>query len=214
MVRCGVEYLSNTSPVRSTRDQLQIPPFLVGFVGPSRSGKDTASAVFAQVFAEAGQRTRRVAFADPVWAAVRGAIGDDLPPGAEHSDAKDQPILVNGLRPRDFAIAIGQGVRQRCGPCTWIELWHGEVAQAYLRNETVLTPDARTADECRAIRDGGGVLIALERRGVDPSTDAVLDPGFRGLAHHYLANDGDLVAFEEKCRALAFSLLGGPVARP
>ena len=201
-----MEYLSNTAPTRFTRDKLRISPFLVGFVGPSRSGKDTASAVFAQVFAETGQRTRRVAFSDPIWAAVRGAAGNDLPIGAEHSDAKDQPILVAGLRPRDLAIAIGQGVRQRCGSDTWIEIWRREINRAYRRNETALTPDARTTDECRAIRDGGGVLIALERRGVDPSNDAVLDPGFRDLAHHFLVNDGDLEAFEQKCRALARSL--------
>lgn len=210
MVRCGVEYLSNTSSVRSTRDKLRIPSFLVGFVGPSRSGKDTASAVFAQVLSEAGQRTRRIAFSDPIWAAVRGIVGDDLPAGIEHSDSKDQRILVWSTKPRDLAIAVGQGVRRHCGSDFWIELWSRDARRAYTRNETVLTPDARTVDECRAIRNSGGVLIALERRGVDPSTDAVLDPGFRGLAHHFLMNDGDLEAFEQKCRALALSLLGTP----
>lgn len=179
-----------------------LPP-LVGLIGKKRVGKDTFAAVLVEEFGFA-----RVAFADPLKEMAltidpEVAIDSDT---WEHlgvlvaqfgwEGAKEEPGV------RRFLQRLGDGVRQ-FDPEFWVtagmrQMWNLRGHPATAVGQPVVITDVRYPNEADAIREAGGILVRIERPGVDDgdthASETALDDY---LVDAIVENDGDLADLRE-----------------
>lgn len=145
---------------------------IIGIAGPPRAGKDTLCRALIRAFAAHGVRAVRLALADPIWDAVSAVAGA---PVDRHANTKDEPRADLADRtPREWALAIGRGVRAEAGGDVWLRLWQARAAVSGA--DVVIAPDVRTLRELRHFSNAGTLL------GLDASfaqRDAMLPANWR-----------------------------------
>lgn len=149
-----------------------LPP-LVGLIGKKRVGKDTFAAVLVEEFGFA-----RVAFADPLKEmalTIDPLISDAPAPNAAWSPMRLTPaVMMDGWErvkddypeARRFLQRLGDGVRQ-FDPEFWSNAGMQEAACNRAEGFPVVITDVRYPNEAAAIREAGGILVRIERPGVD-----------------------------------------------
>jgi hypothetical protein len=154
-----------------------------------------------------------VKFADPLKNMVRRMLGDmgfcaeDVERMIE-GDLKEVVIPELNVTPRHIMVTLGtEWGRDLIARDLWARLWSARV-ETLKASTSIVTDDVRFANEVRALRYHGGVLVRVERPGVvssghesenlDVTPDYVIrnDGTLELLAHRvrnlvaYLADDG------------------------
>jgi hypothetical protein len=138
---------------------------VIGFCGYAKSGKDTAAKVLID------QGWKRVAFAD----ALKSDILYMMCLGSKHMKlAKDatpnwswfnDPVKKEMLRP--LMVEYGRAMR-RFVPDYWIR----RAKHLYLHGKgNFVITDVRYANEAAMIREMGGIVLKVERMGVNPANE-------------------------------------------
>jgi hypothetical protein len=128
---------------------------IVGFCGPIGCGKSTAAAYLVETYDFERRR-----FAGPLKAMMKALGLTDSEIDGEH---KERPCLLLGNKtPRHAMQTLGtEWGRMLIHPNLWVDAWRFSLPD----NKDVVVDDVRFANEEKAIRDLGGLLIQIEREG-------------------------------------------------
>lgn len=182
----------------------------IGFCGPAGAGKSTAADRLVKRW-----RFNRVRFAGPLKA-MMAALGLS----AEHLDGalKEEPTpLLCGRTPRQAMQWLGtEWGRDLIGPDFWIEAWRAAVEGVkptfsyhggFDPIRLIVADDVRFANEAKAIRDRGGIIVRIERPGAGSSSGAAhASERLDVEPDRMILNMGDLSALHREIDALALSL--------
>lgn len=131
---------------------------LVGITGLARSGKDTVGQYLVM-----RRGYHRMAFADPLKEAMAALFG--VPLEEFHSDAlKDETSIYWKLTRREMLQQGADALRIKFGDDLFTKRWF----EAYLNladYEDVVVTDVRSDQEAQTIRDLGGKVIQVTRKG-------------------------------------------------
>ncbi|QEL26169.1 hypothetical protein FQV39_28830 [Bosea sp. F3-2] len=181
----------------------------IGFCGPAGAGKSTAADRLAKRW-----RFSRVRFAAPLKAML-AALGLS----AEHLDGalKEEPTpLLCGRSPRQAMQWLGtEWGRNLIGDEFWIEAWRAAIERTTPTTfhggfdpiRLIVADDVRFANEAKAIRERGGIVVKIERPGSGSSSGG--DHASERLEFtpdRVIHNHGDLAALRAEIDALALSL--------
>lgn len=179
----------------------------IGFCGPAGAGKSTAAEHLVKHW-----RFARVRFAGPLKAMML-ALG--LDPDQVDGGRKEEPTpLLCGRTPRQAMQWLGtEWGRNLIGDGFWIAAWQAAVERIPLDRpwrrgaNLIVADDVRFANEARAIRQRGGLVVRIERPGAASATGAshVSErPDF--VPDRIIRNTGDLTRLRADLDALALSL--------
>ena len=200
---------SGVKPPRHRDDPVTIAQRVrtIGFCGPAGAGKSTAA---EHLMLRWG--FQRVRFAGPLKAMML-SLGLDL--DQVDGSRKEEPTpLLCGRTPRQAMQWLGtEWGRNLIGEGFWIAAWQAAVQAGHLRHPSqgghhlIVADDVRFANEARAIRDRGGLVIRIERPGAGSASGgdhASERPDF--VPDRIIRNTGDLAAFAKAIDELAASL--------
>lgn len=149
---------------------------LIGITGKARSGKDTAAKVLIE------QRGLiKYSFADPMKEGVKVMLG--LTDEHVNGDLKEQVIPELGVSPRRILQTLGtEWGRDIIRSDLWVVLaqqkWEAiKAATEETFHGGMIVPDVRFEDEAAFIRDNGGLLIHIERKGAQEIEGHVSEAG-------------------------------------
>lgn len=166
---------------------------LFGLTGAAGCGKDTiAERMMIHGFVP-------TAFADPLRSAASEVFGLDYRYFTDRV-LKDAVNPYWGMTPRQMLQKMGtEAMRDTFGPDVWIRRW----ALTYTEIRDVascVVSDVRFENEAEMVRDCGGVVIHVQRPGLDPVEGN--HASARGIKFYegdlVLANDRDIKALFEK----------------
>lgn len=182
----------------------------IGFCGPAGAGKSTAAERLVKRW-----RFNRVRFAGPLKAMML-ALG--LSAEQVDGDQKEEPTpLLCGRTPRQAMQWLGtEWGRNLIGPEFWIAAWQAAVERVtptftyrggFDPIRLIVADDVRFANEARAIRERGGLIVRVERPGARSASGG--DHSSERLdfvPDRIIRNTGDISAFRADIDALALSL--------
>lgn len=168
-------------------------PLLIGLIGNAGAGKDTVAA-----FLEDEHAFERIGFADPMLdmvLALFNAAGVDGAWAIERS-LKELATPVLGVSYRRLAQTLGtQWGRETITADLWLRIAGHALHQCRLQQHSVVVSDVRFANEAAWIKAQGGVLVRVQRHGLQPVAPHVSETELAGIAHdHHLDNNGSLAA--------------------
>lgn len=179
----------------------------IGFCGPAGAGKSTAAEHLMRHW-----RFQRVRFAGPIKAMML-ALG--LDPTQVDGDRKEEPTpLLCGRTPRQAMQWLGtEWGRNLIGSEFWVAAWQAAVQAGHLRQNwggglpLIVADDVRFANEAKAIRDGSGIVVRIERPGAGSAqghdhTSERMD----FVPDRMIRNSGEVGALEKAIDDLAASL--------
>lgn len=180
----------------------------IGFCGPAGAGKSTAAERLVKHW-----RFNRVRFAGPLKAMML-ALG--LDPDQVDGNRKEEPSpLLCGRTPRQAMQWLGtEWGRDLIGQGFWIAAWQAAVERtfdpltpSYGSPKLIVADDVRFANEAKAIRDRGGIVVRIERPGAgSASGHAHASEHMDFVPDRIIRNTGDMVAFRKAIDDLAASL--------
>lgn len=153
---------------------------LIGLAGLKRSGKDTFARALATQAQRDGYATATSAFADKVREAA-GIVYELAYFEFVNDNIKDEIDPRWGITRRQMLINVGKGQRQH-DPDHWVKLWrlrHNSIGQTVsiprlsIWTSPITKPilhivtDVRRANEAAAIHDLGGIVVLIQRPGVE-----------------------------------------------
>lgn len=180
----------------------------IGICGAAGAGKSTAAERLVKQW-----RFNRVRFAGPLKA-MMAALGLS----AEQLDGnlKEEPSpLLQGRTPRQAMQWLGtEWGRNLIGPEFWIAAWLASVERAGGFYEPgkgwdrlIVADDVRFANEAKAIRDRGGIVIRIDRPGAgSTSGGGHASERLEFTPDRVIHNRGDLVELRAQIDALAMEL--------
>lgn len=162
-------------------------PCLMGLVGVSGSGKDTAADYLRQRYG-----FRRIAFADPLkgWVRTIFALSDEQLWGAGRDRLDDRL----GLTPREVYQRFGDFCRE-IDPDVLLRSFRSATEAALAAGDRVVCTDVRTRAEFdllradgwrvyRMVRPGAGAPGSAGEHGTETELSAVADTEFDGILHN------------------------------
>jgi hypothetical protein len=183
----------------------------IGFCGPAGAGKSTAAEHLMRHW-----RFQRVRFAGPLKAMML-ALG--LDPAQVDGERKEEPsALLCGRTPRQAMQWLGtEWGRHLIGEGFWIAAWQAAVervppdltavSQAIRGLRLIVADDVRFANEAKAIRGRGGIVVRIERPGAgSTSGHAHASERMDFVPDRIIRNTGDVTAFCNAIDDLAMSL--------
>ncbi len=133
-------------------------PSIIGFAGLKRSGKDTLADIMVT-----GHGFAKVAFADAIRSEVKARY--NIAPVGDAT--KDAPLeSQNGRSYRDLLVAHGMARRAQ-RTTYWIDQLAAKVHGLLDQGDRVVISDVRMSDEIAWIRANGGVVVWVDREGVE-----------------------------------------------
>lgn len=157
---------------------------IIGLTGRKRAGKDSAAAVL---------RSRGFAV-DSFAAPIRHFVAEMLGWGPDQLDArKEEPLdFLDGVTPRRIMQLVGTECgRRMVHPELWIRLMTRRLAKR--TSLDVVISDARFDNEAHAIHAAGGIVVEIQRPGLDGSDTHVSEDGISPrLIDRTIVNDGTL----------------------
>lgn len=182
----------------------------IGFCGPAGAGKSTAAEHLVKRW-----RFDRVRFAGPFKAMMLAlGLSVDQVDGA----LKEEPSpLLCGRTPRQVMQWLGtEWGRNLIGDGFWIAAWQAAVERVPPRFtyrggfdpiRLIVADDVRFANEAKAIRQRGGLVVRIERPGAASASGGQHvseQPDF--VPDRIIRNTGDIDRFRAEIDALALSL--------
>lgn len=142
-------------------------PPVIGLAGRKRSGKDTTADLLHKIALEIGERTERIAFADPMRDGVKAMFGIDA---ADVPD-REAPLFM-GRSYRHIMQTLGtEWGRNQIHPNVWTEVALARTRAAISAGKVVLITDVRMANEAEMIRKLGGEVWRVENPRLPPPDD-------------------------------------------
>jgi hypothetical protein len=179
----------------------------IGLCGPAGAGKSTAAERLVQRW-----RFNRVRFAGPLKAMML-ALG--LDPEQADGDRKEEPsALLCGRTPRQAMQWLGtEWGRNLIGEGFWIAAWQAAVERTppgqpwTAAPKLIVADDVRFANEAKAIRDRGGLVVRIERPGAGSASGGEhASERMDFVPDRIIRNTGELAAFHRAIDDLAASL--------
>lgn len=137
---------------------------VIGLSGPAGCGKDTGANYLCHEYDFV-----RYAFATPLKAALNAMFGWR---GFEWNNRtwKEEPLRDIGKSPRQLAQTLGtEWGRQLVHPDLWLLLAKREIERARECGESgIVFTDCRFANEAQFVRNEGGLVIHVSRKGCEP----------------------------------------------
>lgn len=127
---------------------------IVGFCGRAGAGKDTAAARLISTFG-----FTRMAFADPIKAAVAGALGVDVSVMEDRSK-RENVDPDTGLSNREMMQKFGTEVGRAIDRDLWVKIWCGRVRR-FTGLSRIVATDVRFRNESSAIHELGGIVVLV-----------------------------------------------------
>lgn len=191
----------------------QPQPLLLGLIGNAGAGKDTVAA-----FLEDEHAFERIGFADPVLdmvLALFNAAGIDGAWAVERS-LKELPTPVLNTSYRRLAQSLGtQWGRELIGPELWVTIAAHRLQQARQHQLAVVISDVRFQNEAAWIRRAGGVLVKVQRQGLQPVAAHVSETELLGITPDYtLDNDFSVAVLFDQVEDLLDNLRQAQVQAP
>jgi hypothetical protein len=177
---------------------------IVGLTGKAGAGKDTAAHLLCEALQARGRKTRTIAFADPIKAALL-AMG--VPSSYMHErHRKEIDIPSWGTSYRHLAQTLGtEWGRQHHGQDFWVRRLADRVVElgsmGRLPDVLVIT-DVRIQNEADWIKTRKGLLVEVTRPDTSEVRQHVSEAGVKGV-DQWLANDGDLINLRSRCGLLS-----------
>ena len=157
---------------------------VIGIAGKARTGKDTVAEFI--ISANGGYR---YSFADPLRAML-------VPLGIDMNDPywrarKELPIPAIGVSPRRLMQTLGtEWGREMVHPDIWVSLARQRLLD---RGPGMIIPDVRFDNEAKWVRKVGGLIIHLERPGVEEVEQHSSEDGVSvEMSDLTIKNDGTL----------------------
>tara|TARA_R110002072_G_scaffold26966_20_gene88478 strand:+ start:723 stop:1283 length:561 start_codon:yes stop_codon:yes gene_type:complete len=142
---------------------------LIGITGKKGAGKDT----LAQPLIE--QNFANIKMAGPLKDMLRtlyyttGMDQQTIERKIE-GDLKETPCkILQGQTPRYAMQKLGDEWRNMIGENLWTDMWRNRVARVLKEGIPVVCTDIRYKHEAQVIKDLGGVLVRVQRDGLDTS---------------------------------------------
>lgn len=171
---------------------------VIGLHGAERSGKDTVAGVFVARFG-----WRHLKFADALYEAVHEAYPATRSIADEH---KDVPLsALGGRSKRDLLIEVGQRARA-ADPDHWVRLWREKAVRSIREGVPVICSDVRMDNEAAAVRELGGMILGVQRPGVDFRGGPTSTNRMSQWASAVIFNDGGLRDLERRVEIVAANL--------
>lgn len=180
----------------------------IGICGPAGAGKSTAADRLVKRW-----RFNRVRFAGPLKAML---LGLGLSAEQVDGDQKEEPTpLLCGRTPRQAMQFLGtEWGRKLIGDDFWIAAWRAAVERTggfHVAGKgwdrLIVADDVRFANEAKAIRDRGGIVVRIERPGAgSASGSGHVSEQLDFVPDRIIHNRGDLAALRAEIDALAQSL--------
>ena len=178
---------------------------IIGLGHYSRTGKNTLANMLEDELRYRGIQARQVSFARRLkdvcyelykWAGVLPGSYYETDEGAAERNTK---IPALGMNVVELWIKVGNMFRDEIHPDTWLNS-----ALATTSKHTLIVTDVRFENEAEAIRDRGGSLIKVVRKGVLPR-DSVSDRELLYYEHWDLTveNDGTLEDLRQQAYTIA-----------
>lgn len=199
----GVKPPGRSEPHRVTALRVKT----IGFCGSAGAGKSTAAEHLMLRW-----QFQRVRFAGPLKAMML-ALG--LDPAQVDGDRKEEPsALLCGRTPRQAMQWLGtEWGRNLIGEGFWIAAWHAATQAGHLQHPwhghvpLIVADDVRFANEAKAIRDRGGLVVRIERPGAGSASGGDhASERMDFVPDRIIRNTGDIVAFRRAIDDLAASL--------
>lgn len=133
---------------------------IVGISGNARCGKDTAFLAIKEIFKE--NSIERVAFADALKEECLEFLQKHTGLSTFTSIDKEKEMI------RPFLVAYGTNIRRQLDPNCWIKSIEGKINKDKLTDLFVVT-DTRYLNEAEWIKEKGGILIHINRKGINPA---------------------------------------------
>jgi hypothetical protein len=119
-------------------------PFIIGFNGPPRSGKDTLATAVMDLLDKEGVTTvpvHRLALAATMRNGAAATLGMNLT-DRQYSEIKDKPLpLLNGGTFRQFMIDMSEDIRQG-------KIWSGLLESPNVRGQSELVEQGSFDSNC------------------------------------------------------------------
>jgi len=131
---------------------------IIGISGKAGSGKDTLAS-----FIKEFTNCNIVHFADPLKESVR------VMANLSHNDVYTQEgkkhtiDWLNDMTVRELLQKVGTAIRNEVDPDFWVKRLIQEIDNSSL----TIIPDVRFLNEVNAIKDAGGIVIRIERNGIN-----------------------------------------------
>lgn len=177
---------------------------IIGICGPARAGKSLAASMLVVQYGFS-----ECTFAGPIRSFVASLMG--LPGGLEELEGlKEQPHHVfGGCTPRYAMQTLGtEWGRQMISETLWVDACMARVDGCASH---VVISDVRFANEARAIRERGGVIVRIVRPGMiipesAHASEAGLPPDMVDLL---IENSGDAASLQERLKECVSTLVHG-----
>lgn len=182
---------------------------IFGILGKARSGKDTAASILVEEFG-----FTRFAFADPLKDAfaeyhdIPRCYCDGVDEGGNPVDREIQTAfhdlqMYGAVTIRQGLQRFGEAMRVAFGEDFWVN-----VADDLMRaggGERIVLTDVRYDNEVALVRDLGGVILGIDRPGVEDvaahkSEDLAKRLFEPGLCDTVISNGGTLEEFQDEVR--------------
>jgi hypothetical protein len=168
------------------------PPNLIGLSGYARSGKDTVAGILGEYYGYT-----RVSFADQLRAFLydHNNIILNYGTGGFPVRLRDEVDRIGWDRAkvlypevRKVQQDVGNGAREFFGEDVWVNRVFGN-----LPDGRVAVSDVRYPNEAQAIKDIGGIVLRVERPGIEPANNHISDTALNDWAFDgRIANDGSV----------------------
>jgi hypothetical protein len=150
-------------------------PYIIGFNGPPRSGKDTLATLLAgQVNRFYGVPTHRCILAAAMRARVEALVGNGTREWYEQE--KDKPLdLLDGKTPRDCMIADSEEfLKPKYGRDFWAKIYHHKNQYHWGSNDVHICSDIGFNEEVKYLCENsrGYLNVLLSRPGCDFTIDS------------------------------------------
>jgi hypothetical protein len=176
---------------------------IIGLSGYARSGKDEAAKVLVEEFG-----FTRVAFADKLRE-VLYALNPMVEPSPTSNPVMVQDVIDtygwDGYKETIYGDEIRR-LLQRLGTeagrqTLWDSIWVDAALTGHPDDAKLVVTDCRFPNEAQAIKDRGGVVVRVSRKGVGPANDHPSETSLDDWDFDYgLTNDGTLEEYQSHVR--------------
>ena len=184
-------------------------PYFLGLSGYAGAGKDTAANFLKEALLSNGKRVDVIAFADPIrWMLLSLGVPIQY---MTNRDLKEAAIPgFNGCSARQMMQTLGTEWGRLClGRNFWtsqVERRLSAWAELNKTPDVVIISDVRMANEANWIADRGGMVVRIERPGLQAVRAHESEQQVFSVADT-IHNDKDLVHLRERCNLLSSIVL-------
>jgi hypothetical protein len=168
---------------------------IVGISGYARSGKDTAFLAIKDILEE--KNIERIAFADALKLECLDFLRKNTGISTFTSVDSEKEII------RPFLVAYGTNVRRKLDPRCWIKVIDEKIKSKQKTDLFVIT-DTRYQNEAEWIKENGGILINIEREGIDAANQEEREQGpiLKSMSDVSIKMPTFRENYKEKCKSI------------